>query len=196
MEQNNISESTDQEWERKDLHWRDERRRADDRMYQAKGVLLLMLLAAVLVLNLLLAGSVQLLTAYTYPEPTAVPEAYPGYTVLDSESTQTMAAFLIATPGGKPLLVTAEKHFLFDRWQLVSEENSSADPSILRGDGWSASVSFSGNDITDFQVSSIGLETNMTGLPEVIPFRVLVITLTLTVLELGLWALVRKLRKL
>lgn len=192
MEEHNST----QEWDRKDLHWRDERRRAEDNLYQIKGVFLLFLLVAVVFLNSMLAGSVQLLTDYTYPEPAAVLDAYPGYTVLDSESTQTMAAFLIAKPGGKPLLVTAEKHFLFDRWQLVSEENSSADPSILRGDCWSASVSFSGNDITDFQVSSIGLETNMTGLPEVIPFRVLVITLTLTVLELGLWALVRKLWKL
>lgn len=196
MEQNNIPKNTDQEWERKDLHWRDERRRTEDTLYHAKGVLLLILLVAVLALNLLLTGSLQLLTDYTFSEAAAVLENYPGYTLLDREETEVMASFLIANPGGTPLLVTTEKHFLFDRWQLVSEENSSADPTILRGDGWSAHISFSGDDITSFQVNSIGLESNMVGLPEVLPFRALLLSLVLTVLELVLWTFVRKLKRM
>lgn len=186
----------DPQWERKDLHWRDERRKADDQMYQVKGVLLLMLLAAVIIANVLLVSGVQLMTTFTYPEAEAVLEGFPEHTQLDSEAQKGMASFLLQTPAGRPLLVTAEKHFLFDRWQLLSEENTVDTLTIIRGDCWSASVSAVATDITDYSVTAIGLDSNIAGLPDVIPFRVLIYSGILTALELGLWTLVQKLRRM
>lgn len=188
--------NNDLQWQRKDLHWRDERRRAEENLYQVRGVLLLLALAGALLLNAVLAGSFQIMTGFPCPEPAAVLEEFPGYTLLDSRQEETMAAFLIAAPGGKPMLVTAEKHFLFDRWQMVSEDNTSADPTVVRGDAWAVNVCFSQREITDFDVRTAGLDTNVVGLPAVIPFRVLLLSLGLTAMELGLWALLRKLRKM
>lgn len=185
-----------QQWQNKDLHWRDERRRAEDTLYQVRGILLLLVLAGVLFLNGVLVGCFQLMTGFPYPQAPAVLEEYPGYALLDSAGDDTMASFLIASPGGSPTLVTVEKHFLFDRWQKVTEENSSADPTIVRGDTWSVNVCFSEREITDFDVRAIGLDSNVVGLPAVIPIPVLLLSLCLTVLEAGLWCLVRKLRNM
>ena len=194
MENNIPSENNDQEWERKDLHWRDERRRADDRMYQAKGVLLLMLLVVILIANTLLVSSFQVMISYTYAEPSAILSDYPDHTLLDSEAQEGMESFLLQAPTTRTLLLTMEKHFLFDRWQLVSEENAVDPITIIRGDSWSASVSAGKDNITDYSVSGIGLDSNMVGLPEMIPFNVLLYSGLLTALELGIWALLRKLR--
>lgn len=194
MENNSQPETNNLEWERKDLHWRDERRRADDRMYQAKGVLLLMLLVVIIIVNALLVSGFQVMVSFTYSEPSAVLADFPDCTLLDSEAKEGMESFLLQTPADKTLLLTVEKHFLFNRWQLVSEENTVDPVSIIRGDSWSASVSASTDNITSYSVSGIGLDSNMVGLPEIIPFNILLYCGVLTALELGMWVLLRKLR--
>jgi len=194
MENNSQPETSELEWERKDLHWRDERRRADDRMYQAKGVLLLMLLVVIIIVNALLVSSFQVMLSYTYSEPSAILADFPDYTLLDSEAQEGMESFLLQTPTARTCLLTMEKHFLFNRWQLVSEENTVDPITIIRGDSWSASVSASKNHITSYSVTGTGLDSNMIGLPEVIPFNVLLYCGVLTALELGMWVLLRKLR--
>lgn len=197
MENNTIPpETNDVEWKNNDLHWRDERRRADDHMYSVKGVLLLMLLAAIIIVNVLLVSSFQLLISFTYPEASAVLADFPGYALLDSEAQEGMESFLLQAPTDETLLLTVEKHFLFNRWQLVSEENTADPTTIIRGDSWSTSVSANTDEITSYSVTSIGLDANMVGLPDVIPFNVLLYSGILTALELGLWALFKKLRRM
>lgn len=197
MENNTIPpETNDVEWKNNDLHWRDERRRADDHMYSVKGVLLLMLLAAIIIANVLLVSSFQLLISFTYPEASAVLADFPGYALLDSEAQEGMESFLLQAPTDETLMLTVEKHFLFNRWQLVSEENTSDPTAIIRGNSWSTSVSANTDEITSYSVTSIGLDANMVGLPDVIPFNVLLYSGILTALELGLWALFKKLRRM
>lgn len=197
MENNTIPpETNDVEWKNNDLHWRDERRRADDHMYSVKGVLLLMLLAAIIIVNVLLVSSFQLLISFTYPEASAVLADFPGYALLDSEAQEGMESFLLQAPTDETLMLTVEKHFLFNRWQLVSEENTADPTTIIRGDSWSTSVSANTDEITSYSVTSIGLDANMVGLPDVIPFNVLLYSGILTALELGLWALFKKLRRM
>lgn len=185
-----------QQWQNKDLHWRDEHHRAEDNLYQIRGILLLLVLAGVLFLNGVLVGCFQIMTGYPYPQAPAVLQEYPGYSLLDSTGDDTMASFLIASPGGSATLVTVEKHFLFDRWQLVQEDQSADTPTIVRGSGWGVSINTQGGQITGYTVMSTGLDTNIAGLPEMIPFRVLLLSLCLTALEVGLWLLVRKLRNM
>ena len=192
MEESN----NDLQWERKDLHWRDERCQAEDRQYQIRGYLLLLLIAGVLLLNGLLVGCIQRMTRFPYPEASAVLEEFPGYDLLDSKAQEGAASFLIASADAAPVLVTAEKHSLFDRWQLVCEDQVSAPKTIVRGDCWSVTVSTQDSSIGAYQVKGIGLDTNMPGLPEQIPVRVLILSLGMTALEMGLWYLLRKLRKL
>lgn len=178
----------------KDLHWRDERRRADDNLYAVKGIWILIGLAAILAVNLLLVSAVQLMTDFTHSQQEAVLSEYPGYTLLDTAEEEAMTAYLIRTAEGDPLLVTAEKHFLFNRWQLVSAEPAGTNPPNARGDTYSLSATVLGDTITDLSVIGTGLDTNMAGLPERIPVNALLYTGLLSLLELALWFVFRKIR--
>ena len=180
--------------ENKDLHWRDERRRADDNTYAVKGVWILIGLAAILVLNLLLVSAVQLMTDFTHTQPDAVLSEYPGYTLLDTAEEEAMTAYLIRTSEGGSLLVTAEKHFLFNRWQLISAEPAGTNPPNARGDTHSLSATVEGDTITSLSVIGTGLHISYAGLPERIPVNALLYTGVLFLLELALWFVFRKIR--
>ena len=63
--------------ENKDLHWRDERRRADDNVYAIKGLWLLFALVVILSVNILLISAIHMMTSFTYSQPEDVLSGYP-----------------------------------------------------------------------------------------------------------------------
>ena len=105
-----------------------------------------------------------------------------------------MTAYLIRTAEEETLLVTAEKHFIFRRWQLISAEAAGTNPPNARGDAYSLSATIAGEAITSVSVISTGLDTNMVGLPDSIPVTTLVYAGLLFLMELVLWFVFRKIR--
>jgi len=181
--------------ENKDLHWRDERRRADDNVYAIKGLWLLFALVVILSVNILLISAIHMMTSFTYSQPEDVLSGYPGHTLLDTAGEDAMTAYLIRTAEGETLLVTAEKHFIFRRWQLVSAEAAGSNPPNARGDAYSLSATIAADTIISVSVISTGLDTNMVGLPDSIPFTTLIYAGLLFLMELVLWLVFRKIRK-
>lgn len=180
--------------ENKDLHWRDERRRADDNVYAIKGLWLLFALVVILSVNILLISAIHMMTSFTYSQPEDVLSGYPGHTLLDTAGEDAMTAYLIRTAEEETLLVTAEKHFIFRRWQQVSTEAAGTNPPNARGDAYSLSATIAGETITSVSVISTGLDTNMVGLPDSIPVTTLVYAGLLFLMELVLWFVFRKIR--
>lgn len=97
-------------------------------MGNAAAKLVPLALILILLLNIGLICAVQLMTAYVYPSQDAVMAEYADFTLLDSEeytlkwSKTTLCSQLIRLDTGDVRLISTEKHFLFERYRLVSDE--------------------------------------------------------------------------
>ena len=179
------------------LHWRDERRgeyALDGRVMLVRWLAILLVLMAV---NVFLVGGILRLTHYGYDTVEAVLADYPGYTLLDSHAEEDLHVWLLEKDGFS-IVLTMEKHFLFDSWRLVSELPAQAYPPTIQCHNYSLTLTIGEEGIIFFSLLKLGFrnQTLTLGADIMIPMVVLGWAMGLLALEAAVFFGIRKLRSM
>ena len=183
--------------EEQNLHWRDERREE----YALDGrVMLVRWLAIGLILmaaNVFLVGGILRLTHYRYDAAEAVLEDYAGFSLLDSHGEADLQTFLLES-GEETIVLTMEKHFLFDSWRLVSELPAEAYPPTIQCHNYSLTLTIGEEGIIFFSLLKLGFrnQTLTLGVDIMIPLLVMGWAFGLLALEAAMFFGMKKLRSM
>jgi len=183
--------------EEQNLHWRDERRgeyALDGRVMLVRWLAILLVLMAV---NVFLVGGILRLTHYGYDSAEAVLADYPDYTLLDSHAEEDLHAWLLEKDG-KAIVLTTEKHFLFDSWRLVSELPAEPYPPTIQCHNYSLTLTIGEEGIVFFSLLKLGFrnQTLTLGADIMIPLLVMGWAFGLLALEAAMFFGLKKLRSM
>lgn len=166
----------------------------DSRMLLVFWLVILLVLMAV---NVFLVGGILRLTHYGYDTAEEVLADYPGYTLLDSHTEEALHAHLLEKEG-KTIVLTMEKHFLFDSWRLAAELPAEPYPPVIPCHNYSLAMTISEEGIVFFSLLELGFQSMIPAQSGgiLIPKLVMAWAFGLLVLEAAIFWGLKKLRSM